>query len=893
MPTDPKTGSVTVLGQLATTRGLTAYFLLVLATIPLVAVTARQASVRLALPDVGLDVNSDLGVECVDARWPDVKQRDRIVALDGVPVKDPADWVERSLSHDEEPLRVTFERDGKQWTSAAAATPIAWSDQLAVWARLATAVTLMGMGLVAFLLRPGIPTTWLLLLASWDLGLFLLLKILLYFDPRFYKYSTIYPWATMTSVGLHFLSYFPRRQEWILQHPYRVLLLYVPITLAPVAHVLSAVTQMSGIATLWGALAGILVVAVLSRQYVHIRKEKDERIRSQYRALIVGFAGGLVIPGVWNWLRLTLDVWNSPWAAHYNAVPLVLFVGVTSYAVVVHNALAIDRFTAAVVGYGVTTVVLGAAFAAALLGIPLLLDQSGVSPSPALLVGATALTFASFSPLHRHIKQWVDRQFFRERADVAQIADALQSLVLGLQRADRATAFENVFAATGILQGDRTELWLLDKDGKHLHPEKRVGTRASETARPISTAGALGQALKSGATAGVDELSPNVIERAAQDELWARHLAMVSPVMVRGILTGFLGVGRKRSGGPYNLEELAFLTIVAAQLGSTLERQRGDSTELGRYHLERRIGTGGMAEVFLAWQVGPGGFERKVAVKRPLPHVNEEPNAVAAFLDEARLAAQLQHPNIAQVYDVGESEGAYFIVMEYVDGPSLRQILRTCRERGEKLPVPIGAAIILSVLSALGHAHALRDERGRALRLVHRDITPRNVLLNRRGEVKLVDFGIARAQFQLHVTRTGTVKGTLPYMSMEQAAGTEVDNRSDLYSAGVVFYELLTGTAAYPDGPSLEIPRAPSTLAEVPRALDAVLTKSMAFELGDRYPSAADQARAILGALAPFEPATANEVSRFLSRFSPDDAMAAEPVPASEFSDDVATANQH
>lgn len=893
MPTEPKTGSVTVLGQLATTRGLTAYFLLVLATIPLVIVTIHQANVRLSLPDVGIDVNSDLGVESLDARWPDVKQRDRIVALDGVPLKDPADWVDRSLSHDDTPLRVTFERDGKQWTSAAAATPIAWVDKLAVGARVATATALMVMGLVAFVLRPGIPTTWLLLLASWDLGLFLLLKILLFFDPRFYKYATIYPWATMTSVGLHFLSYFPRRQDWVITKPYRVLMLYGPITLAPIVHYLSAVTAMSNIATLWGALAGILVVGVLSHQYVQIRREKDERVRSQYRALIVGFAGGLVIPGVWNWLRLSLDIWNSPWAAHYNAIPLVLFVGVTSYAVVIHNALAIDRFTAAVVGYGVTTIVLGAAFAITLLGIPLLLDQSGLSQSPALLVGATALTFASFSPLHRRIKRWVDRQFFRERADVAQIADALRSLVLGLQRANLTTALEHVFAATGILQADRTQLWLLDKDGKQLHPEKRVGPGAAEPARQIAVNGALANALKSGATAGVDELSPNAIERAAQDELWSRQLAMVSPVMVRGVLGGFIGVGRKRSGGPYNLEELAFLTIVAAQLGSTLERLRGDTTELGRYHLERRIGTGGMAEVFLAWQVGPGGFERKVAVKRPLPHVNEEPNAVAAFLDEARLAAQLQHPNIAQLYDVGENAGAYFIVMEYVDGPSLRQILRSCRERGEKVPLPIAAAIVLSVLSALGNAHAQRDERGRPLRLVHRDITPRNVLLNRRGEVKLVDFGIARAQFQLHVTRTGTVKGTLPYMSIEQATGTEVDNRSDLYSAGVVLYELLTGEAAYPDGPSLEAPRPASRLADVPRALDVVLSRAMEFEVAQRYASAAEQAHAILGALAPFEPASPSEIAAFIARILPEETVTPESAPSEDASGDVATANQH
>ncbi len=826
MRRDTTGGSVTVLGRLASTRGLTAYFLLLLATIPLIAVTARQAEVRLALPDVGIDVNSDLGVESFDARWTDVKQRDRIVALDGIPLKDPADWVDRSLSHPDTPLHVTFERDGRQWVSTAAATPIAWNDQMAVWLRLATAATLMIMGLVAFVMRPGIATTWLLLLVSWDLGLFLLLKILLYFDPRFYKQSTIYPWAVMTGVGLHFLCYFPRRIRWVTDKPLRVLVLYIPVALAPLVHLLSAVTAMSTIATLWGAVAGILVVGTLSWHYRDVRRGSDEKVRSQYRALIVGFAGGLVIPGVWNWARLSLNIGNSPWAAHYNALPLVLFVGVMAYAVVQHNALAIDRFTASVVGYGVTTIVLGTVFAFALLGIPLLLGEGG-GQSPALLVGATALTFASFSPLYRRVKVWVDRQFFRERADVSQIADSLRALVLALQRSSREEAIEAVFAATGILSSDRTELWLLGADGKELRPERRSSSGPIES---LHIDGALGNALRSGTTAGVEELAPRVFDLRAQDELWKHELAMVSPVMVRGVLAGFLGVGRKRSGGPYGLEELAFLTIVAAQLGSILERQQGDSTELGRYHLERRIGTGGMAEVFLAWQVGPGGFERKVAIKRPLPHVNEEPNAVAAFLDEARLAAHLQHPHIAQVYDVGESSGAYFIVMEYVDGPSLRQVIRRSRERGTRMPLDVAAAILSSVLSALGHAHSQCDERGRPLRLVHRDITPRNILLNRRGEVKLVDFGIARAQFQLHVTRTGTVKGTLPYMSAEQATGVDIDQRSDLYSAAVVFYELLTGEPAHPDGPSPEPAKRASGLADLPRSLDAVLERAMQFE---------------------------------------------------------------
>ncbi|MBN4050457.1 serine/threonine protein kinase, partial [Desulfobulbus sp. AH-315-M07] len=327
--------------------------------------------------------------------------------------------------------------------------------------------------------------------------------------------------------------------------------------------------------------------------------------------------------------------------------------------------------------------------------------------------------------------------------------------------------------------------------------------------------------------------------------------------------------GRKQSGGGYVLEDLSFLSIVAAQLGSSLDRAKSESSQLDRYHLERRLGTGGMAEVFLAWQVGPGGFERKVAIKRPLPHVCEDANAVAAFLDEARLAAQLDHPNIAQVYDVGESKGIYYLVMEYVDGPSLRHVLRNLGS-DNMMPPTIAAALAASVLRALSYAHQQCDSRDRPMNLVHRDITPRNVLLNRRGEVKLVDFGIARAQFQIHVTRTGTIKGTLPYMSPEQAFDRDLDHRSDLYSAGTLLYELVTGTMAYPRGPSHIRAKSAIKLApDLPKAVDWVLRKAMAYAPADRYNSADEQREALVAAMAPQKLASKEEVAAWLDEHGP------------------------
>jgi eukaryotic-like serine/threonine-protein kinase len=277
-----------------------------------------------------------------------------------------------------------------------------------------------------------------------------------------------------------------------------------------------------------------------------------------------------------------------------------------------------------------------------------------------------------------------------------------------------------------------------------------------------------------------------------------------------------------------------------------------------------------MAEVFLAWQVGPGGFERKVALKRPLPHVSEDSNAVASFLDEARLAAQLVHPHIARVYDVGERSGSYFIVMEYVDGPSLRHVLRDMMQLGGVMPVSVATTIITDVLAALDYAHQARDERGRKLDLVHRDISPRNILMNRAGQAKLVDFGIARAQFQLHVTRTGIVKGTLPYMSPEQANDLPLDHRGDLYSAAVVLYELLTGETAYPKGPGSRRPKPASVLvADVPSTLDHVLRRGTETDPKDRFATAGDFADAILEAIKPLRPAEPLEVVKFLRSISP------------------------
>src|SRR5262245_18293462 len=215
-----------------------------------------------------------------------------------------------------------------------------------------------------------------------------------------------------------------------------------------------------------------------------------------------------------------------------------------------------------------------------------------------------------------------------------------------------------------------------------------------------------------------------------------------------------------------------------------------DGVPFGNYRLVRRIARGGMAEVFLARHLGMEGFERRVAIKRILPHLSEAEEFKSMFLDEARLAAQLTHPNIVHIYDFGRVDEYYFIGMEFVDGVDLGRLIRHARNR--PVPFEFAARIFSDVCSGLHYAHNAVDGEGRPLGLVHRDVTPQNVLVTYDGVVKLVDFGIAKAAWQAGRTRPGVVKGKFAYMSPEQVEGRRLDGRSDVFSAGICLYELIT-----------------------------------------------------------------------------------------------------
>jgi serine/threonine protein kinase len=226
---------------------------------------------------------------------------------------------------------------------------------------------------------------------------------------------------------------------------------------------------------------------------------------------------------------------------------------------------------------------------------------------------------------------------------------------------------------------------------------------------------------------------------------------------------------------------------------------------LGPYRIERRLAAGGMAEVFVARRLGPHGFEKRVALKRILPQHARDPEFVGMFIDEARLAARLEHPHIVQMFDFGEHGGSLFMAMELVEGTTVGRLLRTVASHRETVPLGPALHVAHEAAGALAYAHTLRDEHGKPLNIVHRDVSPANLLFNRQGHVKLTDFGIARCRTTVQRTDDGHIRGKLGYMSPEQVVGDPVDARSDVFTLCVVLAELLIAEPLFGMGADLDV----------------------------------------------------------------------------------------
>ena len=269
-----------------------------------------------------------------------------------------------------------------------------------------------------------------------------------------------------------------------------------------------------------------------------------------------------------------------------------------------------------------------------------------------------------------------------------------------------------------------------------------------------------------------------------------------------------------------------------------------------RYRITERVAAGGMAEVFRGVAESMQGFRKNIAIKRILPNLTKNKKFVAMFLDEARLSLSLQHANIVQVFDIGHSDDTYFIVMEYVDGIDLKALTEWRRRIGRRIPIAHTLYIVMEICKGLSYAHEmLSPETGRPLGIVHRDISPPNVLISKQGEVKVVDFGLAKATSQIETTDPGVVKGKMSYLSPEAARGEEVDSRADIFAVGILLYEMLTGKRLFygeTDYQTVELVRnakIPPLRPQNPQVepeLEDVVRKALARRAEDRYASATD-----------------------------------------------------
>jgi len=279
-------------------------------------------------------------------------------------------------------------------------------------------------------------------------------------------------------------------------------------------------------------------------------------------------------------------------------------------------------------------------------------------------------------------------------------------------------------------------------------------------------------------------------------------------------------------------------------------------TYVGRYRLVEEIGVGGMASVYLARMDGAGGFQKWVALKRVHPHLVEDEHFIRMFLDEARIAASISHPNVAQVFDLGSEGNTHWIAMEYLHGEPLRELMRYNADIGRPMRPELAARIVADAAEGLHAAHELRGKNGEPLNLVHRDVTPHNLFITYDGVVKVVDFGIAKVAGRLASTRAGTLKGKIAYMAPEQIRGRDIDRRADIFALGVVLWELTTNRRLFRTDSDLEtlervqrciVPPPSSVLQheEYPVELESIVMRCLRRDRDERYSSARDLSRAL------------------------------------------------
>ena len=309
-------------------------------------------------------------------------------------------------------------------------------------------------------------------------------------------------------------------------------------------------------------------------------------------------------------------------------------------------------------------------------------------------------------------------------------------------------------------------------------------------------------------------------------------------------------------------------------MASALDKVQPGST-LGRYEILMPLARGGMASVWAGRMQGSRGFSKIVAIKTMLPDISDDPDFQTMFLDEARVAARIKHPNVAQILDLGEESDVLYLVMDWVEGETLGHLQRAAKQHGG-VPLPIALRIASQALSGLHAAHELRDDSGNLIDLVHRDVSPGNVLVSMHGFVKIVDFGIAKSKGRLHVTRAGgLVKGKTPYLSPEQLGQLPIDRRSDIFSFGCLLYVMTTGLHPFRgenevrtvENIALKAPTPPRELnPAIPVELDRVILRALEKDPAKRFASAAELSKAIAQIAATLEPTSDEDVAEFVRK---------------------------
>lgn len=845
--------ALTIRDRLLRTPGIWLYFVLVALAPVVLGLAVHTLRVTFSGADHGILVNDWGTVEVADSRWPGVAPGDRVIEMRaggktlGPPyhVDAPGDVV------------AIFERDGERRELTAQAIPFGVRDQAAMYVRLLSGSLLFLIGLVAFLLKPGPRSSWLFLLFCYSLAVLSLL---------FYRHTALsyaVQYLTMSAaggLGLHLFSEFPRRVELLARRLWPAF--YLPVlVLPPLAFTVvfdpeGSLRRWALLADrllwIWTAVAAVSILAIVAVQWGRARAQSRSLLVRQYRLLLVGVAGGLVLPASLSILVRVVGV-QSPLAMQLAVSTIVLFAVFAGWALVRVNALEVDPFTTNLVAYSVTVAIATVVFGAVLVVLAVVADGTRLAGSPPILVALTASVTLATRPVHAALLRRIDRVFHRDTGPV------IEDLPLYSQRIQsspngEAAAVVAIQAWSG-LQADRVRLWRPSGDGTWQGWAPEV---AGDTTRSEPPGAALARWFETGRAAGVEGAAPDAMSAAAQANALEQDVVLAVPIRAREGAVAAAGLGRKRSGLAYTEREVAFASAIAQQLAFRLESSaRGDS-QIGRYTIDKRLGVGGAAEVFLARQTGPGGFERFVALKRPLPGFWEERALEQqSFFDEARLVASLAHPNIVQVFEVGQDAGAPFIAMEYVDGLSLRSLIRIAPIPPLRVAVAIGDA----VLRALHYAHEKADARGRPRRLVHRDVTPGNILISRSGEVKLVDFGIAVAdEERLYRTAAGLVRGTPAYMSPEHSQGLAVDRRTDVFAAACVICELATGDVEFRGYAS----RRKGTGVKLPAIVEATLRRGLAPRRAERWQSAEEMRVALLDSILPDSPASQEEVAAWV-----------------------------